>query len=288
MRELEWYVVGGELLMFRIIAGLCCTLCHGAVHWKDFQDAATFSRATDALVGASDMKKQGMRFWLALKVGFSGENWGDVFFTLLEDEGMPCADFVLMKPCPSLAKFVNKPASYCDALDAVRMLFTVELGMTVEEACTYTLHSFRHVLITAGRQLGKPLSRDQQNEVGHWVINSTMPNLYDANACSMEIMTKNRIVSEFGGNKELAKVGEIPVDQRTERKKQKSQASSSSSRCQEVVMDVQDVNHPDHQTQSPGNVMKKTKLGFSAFSFQYVDPQGFHRLLQALYYHQTH
>ena len=63
----------------RIVAGVCCILTHGALRWRDFQNADTFKEAVDALMGASYMKKQGMRSWVALKVGFSGKDWGSVF-----------------------------------------------------------------------------------------------------------------------------------------------------------------------------------------------------------------
>ena len=43
-------------------------------------------------------------------------------------------------------------------------------------------HSFRHIYVTAGRQLKMPT--DQINEMGHWGLNSEMPRVYDSAACT--------------------------------------------------------------------------------------------------------
>ena len=74
--------------VYRIVAGMCCCLCHGALRFKDFQTAGSFKEAPDALLGSSFMKRQGVRSWVALKVGFSKKNWGSEFMTLLQKHGI--------------------------------------------------------------------------------------------------------------------------------------------------------------------------------------------------------
>ena len=195
--------------VIRIIAGLCCVLTHGALRWRDFQSSRTFEEAPDALLGSSIMKRQGVRSWVALKGGFSGLNWGTPFFELLKKYDMPTSEAILKCPTPDLKGFRDRGASFSDALHAMRMLFVTHLSMTAEEACSYTLHGWRHVVITAGRQLPIPLSRDQQNEVGHWVANSNMPNTYDAVASSVEMNAKKRVIEFFQDGKELVAPGEF-------------------------------------------------------------------------------
>ena len=141
----------------------------------------------DTIYGQSLMKKQGVRTWIGMKVGFSNLDWGSQFMGLLTEHGMPCEDFTFRCPLPNLSGFREKPATFVSILHAVRLILVSYLGMSVEEACTYTLHSWRHVYITAGRQLQQPLSVDEQTEVGHWTKNSAMPARYDANTCSVEL-----------------------------------------------------------------------------------------------------
>ena len=94
--KLELIVLNVKLnIVVRIVAGVCCVLTHGALRWRDFQNADCFNDAVDALMGASYMKKQGMRSWVALKVGFSREDWGSVFFSSLKSLDMPGEDYVI-------------------------------------------------------------------------------------------------------------------------------------------------------------------------------------------------
>ena len=199
--------------VIRCIAGYCCVLAHGCLRWKDFQSADNVQEAADAILGSSYMKHQGVRSWAALKKGFSGVNWGSSFFALLRKFGMPAEGFVLLCPTSDMKGFRERAASFSDALHAMRFLLVVELGMSPEDACTYSLHSWRHVMITAGRQLPNPLSKDQQTEVGHWVTNSSMPRSYDAVASSVEMQAKKRVVDFFQDGREMLAPGELHEDE---------------------------------------------------------------------------
>ena len=66
-------------------------------------------------------------------------------------------------------------------------------GMEPEVALTFTLHSWRHLLPTAARQLR--LSETEQVEIGHWSVGSAMPRMYDSAACVTELTAKNAICS---------------------------------------------------------------------------------------------
>ena len=94
-------------------------------------------------------------------------------------------------------------------MHGTRFIMVTELGMTPEEACRYSEHGWRHVIITAGRQLKTPLTRYQQNEVGHWVENSSMPKVYDAVASSVELQAKARVIEAFQGGRRLLEPGEL-------------------------------------------------------------------------------
>ena len=193
----------------RIYAGKCCAETHGSLRFRDLQMSLDLKDAPDALLGRAFMKKQGWRSWAALKVGFSGLDWGTPFLALLQKHNMPGDDFVLKRPTPTMSGFQDRPASFSDALHATRFIMVKELGMTPEEACCYSEHGWRHVIITAGRQLKNPLTRDQQNEVGHWVENSAMPKVYDAVASSVELQAKARVIEAFQGGRRLLEPGEL-------------------------------------------------------------------------------
>ena len=67
-----------------------------------------------------------------------------------------------------------------DDLAAAGALVAGEAGMEADEALGYTLHSWRHLLPTAARQLR--LSESDQVEIGHWTTGSAMPRRYDSAA----------------------------------------------------------------------------------------------------------
>ena len=144
---------------------------------------------------------------------------------------MPGDGFIIKCPLSNLSGFKDRAASFSDMLHAMRFLFVVQLGMTPEEACSYSLHSWRHVVITAGRQLPQPLSKDQQNEVGHWVINSSMPQAYDAVASSVEMQAKRAVVEFFQDGRELVAPGEFHERSSRGVKRTRSEATSTEEAC---------------------------------------------------------
>ena len=89
----------------RIVAVKCCCQVHGCLRFRDFQTAEEFKEAPNTLLARLFMKKQGWRSWAAMKIGFSGVNWGSPFMVLLQKHGMPCEDYVLKRPQPNLKGF---------------------------------------------------------------------------------------------------------------------------------------------------------------------------------------
>ena len=208
--EMELLVLNeNEPDVVRILAGKCCVETHGCLRFRDFQTSLDLQEAPDALRGRAFMKKQGWRSWVALKIGFSGKDWGTPFLALLHKHNMPCEDFVLKRPTPNMRGFQERAASYSDALNGTRYIMVTVLGMTPEDACRYTEHGWRQVIITASRQLRSPLMRDQQNDVGHWVENSSIPKVYGAVVPSVELQAKDRVIEAFQGGRRLLEPGEL-------------------------------------------------------------------------------
>ena len=146
----------------------------------------------DSIIGTADMKKQGERSWVAIIVGFSKESWGSVFMFLFQKHGMPCSDYVLRRPTTDYLSFLEGPASYSNMSNRMRFLLVQFLAFSIEEACQFTPHSWRHFYPTASRQM--LMSNDLGCEIGHWVQGSRMPEKYDAIASSGELAAKNTIV----------------------------------------------------------------------------------------------
>jgi len=78
-------------------------------------------------------------------------------------------------------------------------------GMEADVALQFTLHSWRHLLPTAARQLR--LSDSDQVEIGHWTTGSAMPRRYDSAACVTELTAKAAILQAMGRGWALAEPG---------------------------------------------------------------------------------
>ena len=93
-----------------------------------------------------------------------------------------------------LKKFRHRVADYKDMLHFVRTsLHRPPFGLDVQEASTYTVHSFRHVYNTAMRQLNMRI--DNMEDAGHWKRGSAMALTYDSAECVLELQTKESVRS---------------------------------------------------------------------------------------------
>jgi hypothetical protein len=184
----------------RLVAGTCAALAHGCLRWSDLQRLTELRLTRTALAGRSwRIKNQGTRTrpWAAVRVGISGDDWAAPFVALRDEvlRGHPDADWCPPRPdgddlLPGL------PATYADALLAMRRLLTEPpLSLDWTEACTFSLHSWRHWLPTATNQLN--VAKEDRCTVGHWSANSAMPDRYDAAACVRELAVKSAVVAAY-------------------------------------------------------------------------------------------
>lgn len=76
------------------------------------------------------------------------------------------------------------------------------MGGMETDALQFTLHSWRHLLPTAARQLR--LSESEQFEIGHWRVGSAMPRKYDSAACVTEPTAKAAFLEAIASGWEIA------------------------------------------------------------------------------------
>ena len=108
----------------------------------------------------------------------------------------------------SFIAFAPRVASFTDLQAAFRVLLQC-CGMSAEEALSYSLHGWKHLLPTASRQLRQ--SNDETNQLGHWAPSSAMPLRYDATACTTELFLKHQIASALRDGWKLVNSGEVPM-----------------------------------------------------------------------------
>ena len=213
IKQVEHSVLDQSLSpIHRIIGVVILFLAHGVLRWKDLQSSKGIRKMKHAFIGRSYMKKQGNRSWICLLVGFSCNEWGEEAWALLRTYGFPTASYFLAQFNKNYTGFLERAASYSNVLNAVRFYLVKVLYLTIEDACTYTLHSFRHLYPTMARQM--ILSNEEQTEIGHWTkpkCLSSMPDHYDAISSSVEITAKNKIVWAFQHGRRICGPGEIPV-----------------------------------------------------------------------------
>ena len=100
------------------------------------------------------------------------------------------------------------PASYATVMNFMRMVLCRKcVGLTINEALQYSLHSWRHLYPTMGTQLG--LADSLQEALGHWKKGSSMPRTYDAMINSMEIRAKQHVFSAVTQGLRVAAPGEL-------------------------------------------------------------------------------
>ena len=143
----RYLIVEAESNMLRCWAGAQCAMAHGCLRWADLQATKKFRLTKDAVFGISwRMKgKKTQVPWAALRVGFTGRDWGSAWLSELAAAGLPGEDFILKAPNSSWTSFANRIAVFSDGQAAMRSSL-VKAGMTVESVMEYSCHSWRHVL----------------------------------------------------------------------------------------------------------------------------------------------
>ena len=192
----------------RIIGGVFLTLLHGVLRWQDLQSSTDVALGKHAIMAKADMKKQGVRSWVALVVGFSKCNWGVPFWKFLRKHDMPRPSFFLLQINKTYTGFRDFKATYPNISNAFRFFLCKYLGVSPEEACKHTPHGPRHFYPTASRQMLQ--SHEKQVNMAHWIENSKMPVTYDAVSSSIELAAKNEVVFAFQSGRDICEAGEIP------------------------------------------------------------------------------
>ena len=147
-----------ESNMMRCWAGAQCAMAHGCLRWADLQATKNLKLTKDAVFGVS-WRMKGKKThvpWAALRVGFTGRDWGSAWLSELAAAGLPGEDFILKAPNSSWTSFANRIADFSDGQAAMRALL-VKAGMTVKSVMEYSCHSWRHLSncwSTAGRAPG--------------------------------------------------------------------------------------------------------------------------------------
>ena len=212
-------LTGMEVLTFsalslplRAWAGFHAFLGHGVLRFSDAQRCTGLRLTKDALVAQPwAMKNQPTPHPVAaLRMGWSGREWAAEWLSVLSAANLPGSDFVMLAMSVDCAEFTNRIAGFQDAQMALRTLLQLPpIGLQAMESLTYSEHSFRHLYVTAGRQLD--LRSEHLNEMGHWALNSTMPRVYDSMACTSELAAKAVVSKAISGGWTPVGPGLIPV-----------------------------------------------------------------------------
>ena len=211
VKRLEEGVSCAQSSVLRIFCGLGCLLTFGIKRWSDAQRVESLTVAADSLVVRSwkSKKKKTKLVWAALRTGFTSSEWVTPWMEALEQHGFPGEDFLLTAPKSDLLGFTKTPARWSDAERGIHAAL-VAVGVPVDDAIKFTLHSFKHLLVTAGRQLG--LAEPQIDVMAGWAVkaSSGMPAVYDSVAASSELVYKNFIHQNFRAGWQVAEEGNVP------------------------------------------------------------------------------
>ena len=129
----------------------------------------------------------------SIKRGLRGENWGTHWLNNLKANNMRGKDFVLLAPTNKSQGFQYRIAPFGEILNVQRYLFMkAPLNYTPEQALEKASHRWRHLYLTAARQVG--VSDEGQEEVGHRQKGSMMSRRYDSKGSMVELMSKNTVM----------------------------------------------------------------------------------------------
>ena len=198
--------------VLRIFCGLGCLLTFGIKRWSDAQRVKTLDLCEDALVAVTwkSKKKKTSITWGALRSGFEKCDWAQGFVDALGAFGFPGPDYLIHSPRVDMLGFTKSPARWADAERGIHAAL-VDVGLPVDEAVKYTLHSFKHLFITAGRQLQIP--EPAIDVMAGWTPKSAsgMARVYDSVSVSAELLYKDFIHKNFQSGWTLRDTGSIPM-----------------------------------------------------------------------------
>ena len=146
---LEGLVLTAHTLPLRIFAGIACACVHGVKRWADVLHSVEVVASADALswVTYKSKKKHAPLKWAALRIGFSGADWGAPFLSALSEANLTKFDFLVERPTRDLCGFTRSPADWSDATRVLQALLVMS-GINATEAAGFTFHSCRHTYPT--------------------------------------------------------------------------------------------------------------------------------------------
>ena len=198
--------------VLRIFCGLGCLLTFGIKRWSDVQRIRSFELGEDALIAVSwkSKKKRSSFTWGALRSGFLEIGWAQSFLEALAEYGFPGEDYLIHAPKTDLMGFTKSPARWADAERGIHAAL-VDCGLPVDEAISFSLHSFRHLFVTAGRQLQIP--EPAIDMMVGWTVKgaSGMASVYDSVTASSELIYKDFVHKNFQKGWTLSQTGAIPM-----------------------------------------------------------------------------
>ena len=197
--------------VLKLFCGLACLLTFGVKRWSDAQRLEKLELLADAIVVKSwkSKKKKTAITWGALRLGLSKADWAAPFFESLQEFGFPGKDYLITSPKVNMMGFTQTPARWADAQRGIHAAL-IDVGVPVDEAITYTLHSFKHLFVTAGRQLQIP--EPAIDVMVGWTVKgaSGMASIYDSVQASSELLYKDFIHKNFQLGWSLSMSGSIP------------------------------------------------------------------------------
>ena len=198
VRMLEHGCFAASTGVLRIFSGLACLLTFGIKRWSDAQRCSSLKLGDDALVVKSwkSKKKRTSITWGALRSGFENGDWAVGFVKALSEFGFPGEDYLLLAPRVDMMGFTKSPARWADAERGIHAAL-IDAGVPVDDAICYTLHSFKHLFVTAGRQLQIP--EPAIDVMAGWTVKSAsgMAAIYDSVSAASELLYKDFRPREF-------------------------------------------------------------------------------------------
>ena len=196
----------------RIFCGIACLLTFGIKRWSDAQRLQSIELASDAVVVRSwkSKKKKSSITWGAIRSGLSGKDWAVPFVKTLSEYGFPGEDYLITSPRVDMLGFTKTPARWADAERGMHAAL-IDVGVPLDKAISFTMHSFRHLFVTAGRQLQVP--EPSIDVMVGWAAKSAsgMASVYDSVKASSELLYKDFIHKNFQSGWTLKDVGSIPM-----------------------------------------------------------------------------
>ena len=211
VRKLEHGVTSASTMILKVFCGLACLLTHGAKRWSDAQRLRELFITEDAVVVCSwkSKKKKRQIKWSAMRQGFESVDWAKNFLEALALCDLPGEDYLLLALRTDLMGFTKTPARWGDAERGIHAAL-IDVGLDVDEAISFSMHSFKHLYPTAARQLG--MDEPLIDVMCGWAAKSSsgMPAVYDSVSASAELVHKAYVCKNVQAGWHTAEEGRLP------------------------------------------------------------------------------